>query len=69
MKMPMLPIHVVTSETLAEVKAKARAEGTAEGKAFSNTQIEMLLYHRTMKPLIVRANKKNKLKQKGVSKC
>ena len=60
MKVPMLPIPVVTSKTQAEKLKQARAEGVAEGKAFSNRQIEMLLNKRVMKPIRMLANKKKR---------
>ena len=58
MKVPMLPIHVVTSKTYAEKLKQARAEGVKEGKAFSTRQIELLLNKRAMKPIRMMDKKK-----------
>jgi hypothetical protein len=51
MKIPMLPLHIMTSKTIKEKEAAARANGVAEGKAFSNRQIAVLLNPRLRKPI------------------
>lgn len=54
MKIPLLPMHVVTSRQLAAIKEQAESRG----KAFSTRQIEILLNKRAMKPIRMRAKKK-----------
>lgn len=56
MKIPVVPIHVVTSKTLREMLDKAEAQG----KAFSKRQIEVLLGRRAIKPIRMLSNKKKK---------
>lgn len=58
MKIPVVPIHIVTSRTLEEKLRAARDEGVAEGKAFKKKQLEMLLYDKTMKPIRLKAKRK-----------
>ena len=43
MKVPLIPLHVVTSRRLAQIRAAARAEGVAAEKKFSAVQIAQLL--------------------------
>ena len=47
MKIPLLPVHVMTSKRLEQIRAAARAEGVAAGmkaeKKFSAVQIAQLL--------------------------
>ena len=58
MKIPVVPIHVVTSKTLGALLRAARDEGVAEGKAFSRRQIEVLLGRRAIKPFKQKDKKK-----------
>jgi hypothetical protein len=51
MKIPLIPIHVVTSKTLEGKLDQARADGVAEGKAFKKRQLEILLNLRVRKPI------------------
>lgn len=40
MKLPFLPLHILTTKKLAETKAKARAEG----RRFSQAEVKSLLH-------------------------
>lgn len=66
MKIPLLPLHIVTSKTIKEKEDVARADGVAEGKAFSNRQIETLLYNRAMVSFSRMFNRKQKTKNKSM---
>lgn len=57
MKIPLLPIHLMTSKTLGEKLRSARDQGVAEGRNFANRQIEMLL-GRPRKPIRLKTKRK-----------
>lgn len=56
MKVPLLPLHLVTSKTLREKLDAARNEG----KSFKKRQLEVLLNRRVIKPIRTLAGGKKK---------
>ena len=62
MKVPLLPIHVVTSETLEARLDAAFDSGVIAGKGYSQTQIRKLLGNNPAGPVSLRGLKRKEKK-------
>lgn len=58
MKIPLIPVHVVTSKTLEAKLRSAKDKGIAEGKQYNQTQIRKLLSSNATGPVRLRGRKK-----------
>lgn len=58
MKIPFIPLHIVTSGTLIKKMKAAQAKGMTEGKNYSETQIVKLLSDNASGPVRIRGSKK-----------
>ena len=59
MKVPLLPLYLVTSKTLDAKLESARTEGRTEARALAARQIEILLYNKTIKGIRPLPRRKN----------
>lgn len=58
MKIPFLPLHIVTSGTLDAKLKTARTEGIEETRRFRNKQIAKLLHNNATQPVQLLARRK-----------
>jgi hypothetical protein len=58
MKIPLVPIHIVTSKTLEEKLDAAFDSGVIEGRRYGQTQIRKLLSGNATGPVRIRGRKK-----------